>query len=80
MKNQNYLDVKINTLDISIRANNVLRKNGYCTIADVLKLKSKKEILSIRYFSPKCGMEMAKELKRLGVPDNVWYEFLVKTT
>lgn len=80
MDNQNYLDIKTYELDISIRAGNVLIRNGYKTVEDILKFKSKEEILSMHYFNRICGAEVAKELKKLGVPDNVWYGFLVKTT
>lgn len=80
MDSQNCLDFKIYDLDISIRAGNVLIRNGYKTVGDILKFKSKDEILSMHYFNRICGAEVAEELKKLGVPDNVWYEFLVKTT
>ncbi len=80
MDSQNCLDIKIYELDISIRAGNVLIRNGYKTVGDILMFESKEEILSMHYFSRSCGMEVAKELKKLGIPDNVWYEFLIKTT
>ena len=80
MNNRNYLDIKTYELDISVRACNVLIRNGYKTVEDILKFKSKEEILSMLYFSRSCGAEVAEELMKLGVPDNVWYEFLVKTS
>lgn len=70
-----YLDMNIYELDLSIRANNVLIRNGYKTIGDILKFNSKEEILSIEWFNRKCGIEVATKLKKLSLPDNVWYEF-----
>lgn len=80
MENQRFLDFKLVDFDLSIRTFNVLKRNGYKTVEDILKFKSKEEILSMHYFNRVCGAEVAEELKKLGVPDNVWYEFLVKTT
>lgn len=79
MKNQKFQDFKLVDFDLSIRTFNVLKRNGYETVGDILKFKSKEEILSMHYFNRICGAEVAEELKKLGVPDNVWYEFLVKT-
>lgn len=80
MENQKFLDFKLVDFDLSIRTFNVLKRNGYETVGDILKFESKDKILSMHYFSRSCGMEVAKELKKLNIPDNVWYEFLVKTT
>lgn len=79
MEKQKFLDFKLVDFDLSIRTFNVLKRNGYETVGDILKFKSKEEILSMHYFNRICGAEVAEELKKLGVPDNVWYEFLVKT-
>ena len=79
MENQKFQDFKLVDFDLSIRTFNVLKRNGYETVGDILKFKSKEEILSMHYFNRICGAEVAEELKKLGVPDNVWYEFLVKT-
>lgn len=80
MENQKFQDFKLVDFDLSIRTFNVLKRNGYKTVGDILKFKNKEEILNMHYFNRVCGAEVAKELKKLGVPDNVWYEFLVKTT
>ncbi len=80
MENLNYQDIKIYDLDISIRAGNILVRNGYETIGDILKFENKKDILKLPSFSCGCGKEVANELMKLGLPDNVWYEFLEKNT
>lgn len=80
MEKQEFLNFKLVDFDLSIRTFNVLKRNGYETVGDILKFKNKDEILNIEWFSRKCGVEVAKELKKLGVLDNIWYEFLVKTT
>lgn len=80
MENQKFQDFKLVDFDLSIRTFNVLKRNGYKTVGDILKFKNKEEILNMRCFNRVCGAEVAEELKKLGVPDNVWYEFLFKTT
>lgn len=71
------LDIKVYELDLSIRACNVLRRNGYETVRDLLKFSNKEEILSLKSFSIGCGREVANKLKTLELPENIWYEFII---
>lgn len=80
MENNNCINIKIYELDISIRACNILRRNGYETVGDIIKFESSNDILKLPSFSIGCGKEVAKELKKIGLTNNIWYEFLEKTT
>lgn len=71
------LDIKVYELDLSIRACNVLRRNGYEMVRDLLKFSNKEEILSLKSFSIGCGEEVANKLKALELPENIWYEFII---
>lgn len=59
MEKQKFLDFKLVDFDLSIRTFNVLKRNGYETVGDILKFKSKEEILSMHYFNRICGAEVA---------------------
>lgn len=60
------LDQKIDTLDLSVRTYNGLRRNNISTIGDIMKM-SNAEVMKIRNFGRKSYHEVVEQLKKYGL-------------
>lgn len=65
----------IDTLDLSIRAYNSLLRLGCRTIGDCMLVK-KEQILNVRNLGQKTRIEIANALRKYGVTDTAWEEFV----
>lgn len=65
------VSLPIEALDLSVRSYNALRKAGYVTIGDLLKV-DEKEIIHIKNLDTKQRQEVAVSLYRYGISQTAW--------
>lgn len=65
------VSLPIEALDLSVRSYNALRKAGYVTIGDLLKV-DEKEIIHIKNLGTKQRQEVAVSLYRYGISQTAW--------
>lgn len=68
-------DMIIETLDLSVRSFNCLKKRGCDTVGDVAKL-SEEEIIKTKNLGKRSMIEIAKTLHSIGVTNTAWDEFI----
>ena len=65
------VSLPIEALDLSVRSFNALRRAGYVTIGDLLKV-NEKEIIPIKNLGTKLRQEVAVSLYRYGISQTAW--------
>lgn len=65
------VSLPIEALDLSVRSFNALRRAGYVTIGDLLKV-NEKEIIHIKNLGTKQRQEVAVSLYRYGISQTAW--------
>lgn len=65
------VSLPVEALDLSVRSFNALRRAGYITIGDLLKV-NEKEIIHIKNLGVKQRQEVAVSLYRYGVSNTAW--------
>lgn len=65
----------LETMNFSVRSFNTLRRAGYVLVKDIIDL-SYEQILHIKNLPRKNCMEIAAELRKLGISNTAWRDFL----
>jgi len=70
------LNHPIDSLGLSVRAYNCLRRGQHLRVADVVRL-SDQQIQAMRNLGPKCANEIACVLRDLGIPNTSWAAYIL---